>query len=469
MSQSTFAWTTEQLATATHGQLIGANIAFSRVITDSREITVGDLYVAIKGPNFDGHVFAEAAQLAGASAILVSERQNVDIPQIVVTDTRIALGQFGQWHRMQMPVQTLVGITGSNGKTTTKTMIAQIMSSVANTIATQGNLNNDFGVPRTLLQIRPENEFAVVEMGANHEFEIRYLTSLVNPDIALLNNAAEAHLEGFGSLEGVIRAKGEIFEGLNPDNPKSCAVINADSAGFADWQQKLHELSIDNVCVFGAAAKGVHVGFKNVQNTPEGVTFELQVKGVKDVTDFEDSVLLPLVGLHHAANACAATAVCLNAGLSWEKIKAGLQSFNGVSGRLTQYHLQEMLLIDDSYNANPASMRAAIDTLSAYDSAIILCLGAMAELGEDAKQAHQDILNYAIEKGIKKILLYGALWEELELGKECRLFAEHSTMAQFILKRFNKNKTKTMTVLVKGSRSSQMDKVVVQLRETISG
>ena len=454
---SEFFWTSEQLVAACDGELIGANCQFSGVSTDTRSLQAGELYIAIIGESFDGHQFVEQAQMLGAAAVLVSRALEIDIPQIVVQDTRIALGKFAQWHRLQMPVKTVIGITGSNGKTTTKTLLAQLFSLQGSTLATQGNLNNDFGVPRTLLALRPEHEYAVIEMGANHQGEIRYLTHLVQPDIALLNNAAEAHLEGFGSLEGVIAGKGEIFEGLDVQrNPKACAVLNADSPGFEQWLQKLQQLELPHKKVFAKHTQAADVSYSDVLQEDSALSFTLTLRSSGDeVVSYP--VKAPIVGAHHASNIAACCAVGLAAGLEWSQMAPVIAGFNGVSGRLQRKTYTFGTLIDDSYNANPASVAAAIETLGKMSGHNILCLGAMAELGNYAHAAHQALLEKALTYGFSQIYLLGEYWPDTDEA-HVQIAQTHQEIAQALLVDIQAL-GRPVNILVKGSRSAKMETI----------
>lgn len=422
------------------------------ISTDSRSTRPGDCYIAIKGERFDGHAFIEQAIAQGAVALLVSEPGDYAVPSLLVADTRIALGLMARGHRQAQNLNSLIAVTGSNGKTTVKSLLAHILQTQAPTWATPGNLNNDFGVPRTLLQITAQHRYAVIEMGANHAGEIDYLTRLAQPDVALITLAAEAHLEGFGSLQGVIDTKGEIFNGLSD---QGVGVINTDSPGFDQWRGKL---ATKKIITFGRSDQA-DIRVVGGQSTQKGITFELVVN------DESHSVCMPIMGLHNAMNAAAACAVCLAVGLSWSQIKPGLESFQGVAGRLQTYQSAQGLLIDDSYNANPSSVKAAIDTLAALPGKTVLCLGAMAELGIDAKLAHAQIGIYARQKGIDYVLAYGkdtratlAAFNADQLQPLSH--SEISDQVQLLI-----DTHQPIDILVKGSRSAQMERVVETLLE----
>lgn len=462
MDNETFFWTLQQLQASVDGDLIGPlseePVAFTSVSTDSRSIQPGALYIAIKGEQFDGHAFIEEAVRQGAVAVLVSEQVETIVPGVLVDDTRLALGQFANWHRKQMPVKTLIGITGSNGKTTVKTMLAELFASVGNTLATQGNLNNDFGVPRTLLELRPEDEFAVIEMGANHQGEIKYLTLLAEPDITILNNASDAHLEGFGSLQGVIDTKGEIFLGLNRFHQNGVAVINTDSPGFEDWQATLKTLGVDKVTTFGYA-DSANVAIRSVVSNSESISFEMLVEGQWQ------SIEMPVLGKHNGMNAAACVAVALAADLTWAQIKPALEQFRGVAGRLQRSKIRNGWVLDDSYNANPGSVKAGIDALVALPGKVALCLGAMAELGPQTKQAHEEVAEYAKHAGVSRLYVYGEATKVMPkmFGIGATYYKTHEAMVKDVKQAINQEWINH--VLVKGSRSAKMENVAKGLVE----
>lgn len=526
-----FYWTLEQLAHATGGELVfpsatsaGKSVAhvngFARVVTDNRTVAsavqtvqkefvaegqdesegsaITVLYIAVVGPRFNGHDFIASAIQAGAGAVLVSQKDpNCPVPQVVVQDTRLALGQFARWHRQQMPVKAVVGITGSNGKTTTKTLVAKLLTTVGKTLMTQGNLNNDFGVPRTLLALRPEHAFAVIEMGANHQGEIAYLTRLVEPDIALLNNAGPAHLEGFGSLEGVIAGKGEIFEGVRADSPWQVAIINADSPGIEQWRQRLHHLPIAQVIEFSkcdpdsqkylASPNLTELDLLSQHICWQACPSEKISERNRFVLKFSHNELsaievdMPLMGEHNAYNAAASVAVAQLLGVSSAQIKQVLNAFSGVSGRQQMLSLRCGQLIDDSYNANPASVKAGIDVLTALKGEAVVCLGEMAELGQEAGQAQAEIAEYALQKGVKalfyfspsqvssdqvtaKFLQFAKASGSAEVSVYAQTFNSQQALFKDLVAYLNRPVAKQkMNILVKGSRSAQMELVSQQL------
>lgn len=505
--EAPFEWQLTDLRESVDGEFIGVlgeseSIRFSSISTDTRTLKAGALYIALKGENFDGHHFIKQAIQQGAAAILLSELSSSDpliVPGVLVPDTRVAYGQFAKWHRLQMPLKKLIAITGSNGKTTTKTLLLNLFQQVGQTLATEGNLNNDYGVPQTLLKLRPEDRYAIIEMGANHPQEIAYLTHLAQPDIALINNASGAHLEGFGSLQGVIETKGEIFQGLNQQSAElsetGVAVLNCDSPGYQAWLKICAELKVEKVVSFGACpqaevrilpatnskenlkasrSNGVeNTEVNSVQKSDQmsaqlssnGIRFDLCLtasispKGLAE----QKTIEMPVLGQHNAHNAAACVAVALSAGLSWSQIQPGLVSFSGVPGRLQSQKIRTGWLIDDSYNANPASVKAAIDALTTLPGLAILCLGAMGELGGSEASAHQEIARYAQQKGVDVLLTYGTATQPMatDFGAQAHYFEEHAQLLDALLTLLQQQEesSQNANVLVKGSRSTRMERI----------
>jgi len=386
----------QTLADALNAELVGTDTQIDSVTTDTRQITSGCLFVALKGEKFDAHDFAADAVKAGAGALLVSKHLPVEVPQLVVADTRIALGQLGGWVRQQVPAR-VVGLTGSSGKTSVKEMTAAILRECGNVLYTAGNFNNDIGVPLTLLRLTAEHDFAVIEMGANHPGEIGYTTALARPETALINNLSAAHLEGFGSLAGVARAKGEIFEGL-PEN--GIAVINAQSNDWTNWQ---HKLTGKTVWQFSSAkTEGIDFNATDVRLSPLNTAFTLHSpKGSIDVS-------LPVPGRHNIANALAAAALALSVGASLENVRAGLKTLQSVKGRLFPIALSEgKTLLDDSYNANVGSMTAAAQVLSEMPGYRVMAVGDMAELGAESESCHRQVGEAIRAAGIDKVFSIG--------------------------------------------------------------
>lgn len=452
-----------QAAQATGGTLAGADVRFDAVSSDSRKIAQGDLFVALRGEHFDGYEFVATAAQAGAVAALVNAdshqgqvasgkeqgtRPAPGIPLLLVDDTRLALGRLAAWWRRQFDI-SLVAITGSNGKTTVKEMLAAILREAAGSadavLATQGNFNNDIGMPLTLLKLNAAHRYAVIEMGMNHSGEIDNLTQIAAPDVALINNASGAHLAGLGSVEAVAQAKGEIFAGLQHHGT---AVINADDAHAPLWRalagaHPLLEFGLDPQADVRGAWQPRGFGLRLDVTAPQGIfSADLQVPGA-----------------HNARNALAATAAAIVLNIPLETIAKGLEGFGGVAGRLQRKAaLHGASLIDDTYNANPASLRAAISVLAQAAGKRILVLGDMGELGDDAARFHAEIGGEARRAGIERLYALGTL-----SGNAVREFgsgAQHFERIEDLQAALEKELDANTTVLVKGSRFMKMERVV---------
>lgn len=444
--------TLSQLAGILHGELHGQDATIEDVTTDTRKLTAGCLFVALKGERFDAHDFAEQAKAGGAGALLVSRKLACDLPQLVVKDTRLAFGELGAWVRQQVPTR-VVALTGSSGKTSVKEMTAAILSECGNTLYTAGNLNNDIGVPMTLLRLTKAHEYAVIELGANHQGEIAWTVGLTRPEAALVNNLAAAHLEGFGSLAGVAKAKGEIYTGL-PQN--GVAIMNADNNDWLNWQSIIGERKVwrfsPNAANSDFTATDVHV-------TSHGTEFTLQTP-TGDI-----AVTLPLPGRHNIANALAATALAMAVGAGLDAVKKGLGRLKAVPGRLFPVQLSEnQLLLDDTYNANVGSMTAAAQVLSEMPGFRVMVVGDMAELGDESEACHIQVGEAAKAAGIDKVLSVGKLSKALS---DASGVGEHFSDKKAAVARLNAllAEHKIMTILVKGSRSSAMEEVVRELQE----
>ena len=444
--------TLSQLATILRADVSGDEMSFDAVTTDTRKITPGCLFVALKGERFDAHDFAEQAKAAGAGALLVSRKLDIDLPQAVVKDTRLAFGELAAWVRQQVPTR-VVALTGSSGKTSVKEMTAAILTQCGNTLYTAGNLNNDIGVPMTLLRLTREHEFAVIELGANHQGEIAWTVSLTQPEAALVNNLAAAHLEGFGSLEGVAKAKGEIYTGL-PAN--GIAIMNADNNDWLNWQSVIGDRKTWR---FSPNAANSDFTANNIHVTSHGTEFTLQTPtGNVDV-------LLPLPGRHNIANALAASALAMAVGAPLSAIKSGLANLKAVPGRLFPIPLAEnKLLLDDSYNANVGSMTAAVQVLSEMPGYRVMVVGDMAELGDESEACHQQVGEAAKASGIDRVLSAGHLSNFISQASGV---GEHFADKAALIARLKAlvAEQQIVTVLVKGSRSAAMEEVVHALQE----
>ncbi len=435
-------------------ELLGDNTPFSTIETDTRKIESGQVFLALKGPNFDGHKFADVAAEKGAVALIVEQKLALDIPQFVVENTRLALGELGRAVKAQVAPKT-VAITGSVGKTTVKEMAAAILSQLGSVLATKGNFNNDIGVPLTLLRLEEHHQYAVVELGANHIGEIGYTTDLVKPDVAGIANVAEAHLEGFGDLFGVARAKGEIFQGLPQGGT---AVVNADSEFIDYW---LARLTDKNVTQFSMLSQK-DIWAEEIELDELGrARFELCYKSDKV------AVSLPVSGQHNVANAMVAAALVLPLGVSLQQVASGLAKMPQVKGRVNVIEVNSQLtLVDDTYNANVRSVKAAIDLLANSSGYTILALGDMAELGEDARIYHQEVGEYAKQQGIDKLYSLGVLSQSAsDVYKQPGL--HFSTREKLLTELQNELSAVNgkVTILVKGSRSSRMELLVEELEK----
>ncbi|SFT98706.1 UDP-N-acetylmuramoyl-tripeptide--D-alanyl-D-alanine ligase [Kosakonia arachidis] len=444
--------TLSQLAGILRGELHGQNVTIDAVTSDTRKLTPGCLFVALKGERFDAHDFADQAKAGGAGALLVSRKLDCDLPQLLVKDTRQAFGELGAWVRQQVPTR-VVALTGSSGKTSVKEMTAAILSECGNTLYTAGNLNNDIGVPMTLLRLTKEHQYAVIELGANHQGEIAWTVGLTRPEAALVNNLAAAHLEGFGSLAGVAKAKGEIYTGL-PAN--GVAIMNADNNDWLNWQSIIGDRKVWR---FSPNAVNSDFTATNIHVTSHGTEFTLQTPmGNVDVT-------LPLPGRHNIANALAATSLAMAVGTSLAAVKKGLANLKAVPGRLFPVQLGEnKLLLDDTYNANVGSMTAAVHVLAEMPGYRVMVVGDMAELGDESEACHIQVGEAAKGLAIDKVLSVGKLSKALSTASGV---GEHFNNKAAVVARLKAliAEQQIITILVKGSRSSAMEEVVRELQE----
>ncbi|MFZ4833506.1 UDP-N-acetylmuramoyl-tripeptide--D-alanyl-D-alanine ligase [Rouxiella sp. Mn2063] len=436
-----------------NAQLVGNDAHIDSVTTDTRQITAGCLFIALKGENFDAHDFTADAVKAGAAALVVSKPVNVDAPQLIVADTRIALGQLGAWVRQQVPAR-VVALTGSSGKTSVKEMTAAILRQCGNVLYTAGNFNNDIGAPLTLLRLTPEHDFAVIELGANHLGEIAYTTDLARPQTALVNNLSAAHLEGFGSLAGVAKAKGEIFQGLPADG---VAILNADSNDWPHWQSILVNKKVWRFSP--EAADGIDFYASGVEVSPLNTRFTLHSP------QGDIAINLPLPGRHNIANALAATALALSVGASLEAVRDGLATLQAVKGRLFPIALSKnKIILDDSYNANVGSMTAGAQVLAEMPGYRVMAVGDMAELGDESEACHRQVGDAIRLAGIDKVLSIGHFSRALSDASGC---GEHLQDKAALTARLTSllSEHPVITVLIKGSRSAAMEQVVRALQE----
>lgn len=442
----------QQLADVGQGRLSGVNVEFTAVSTDTRTIGPGALFVALKGPNFDGHEFVAMAREKGAAAALVEHSMAVDLPQVVVKDALTTLSAFArQWRaRFTIPV---IGITGSNGKTTTKEITSAILSPIGPTLVTRGNLNNHIGVPLTLLTLEPTHRFAVIEMGANHLQEIEHLASLALPTIGLVTNAGAAHLEGFGGLDGVAQGKGEMYRSLPTDG---LAVINADDRYAGLWRDTR---ACEHLYTFGLQGPADFTA-KDIKNVSDENGFRFEFELVTPAGNAPAS--LKLAGMHNLRNALGAAASAYAAGATVDQIVRGLDNVKPVSGRLElKPALHGAFVIDDSYNANPSSLQAGIDALRGFSGERWLVLGEMRELGATSDELHAEVGQYARDAGIARMFAVGegAKHAVKAFGTGALWFDSIDALNELLRQELKQN----VAVLIKGSRSNRLERVAVAL------
>ncbi|TVQ36098.1 MAG: UDP-N-acetylmuramoyl-tripeptide--D-alanyl-D-alanine ligase [Wenzhouxiangella sp.] len=433
----------DAIATWANGRLHGASVPVHGMIHDSRRVEPGMLFVAIAGERVDGHDYLDAAAASGAAAALVSRPLDHALPQVVVDDTVLAMGRIAAGMRRQRDV-TVVGITGSNGKTTVKEMITAILAAEGPTLATVGNYNNEIGVPLTLSRLTAEHRFAVIEMGAGKPGDIAYLAELAAPDVAVVTNAGPAHLERLGSVEGVARTKGALFEALGPDG---VAVINADDA-YADlWTAMAgHCRRLRFGLGESADIRGRSINGSVCIETPAGL--------------IETALALP--GRHNLMNALAATTVAHALGVPLERIGQALAGMHSLPGRLQMHrHPAGWCLIDDTYNANPASLYAGLQVLTGLAGEAWLVLGDMAELGPDSAKLHREMGRSAADLGVRRLFAVGPVsaGSVAAFGPGAMHFDSHEALQAMLGESLHPG----VNCLVKGSRSMAMEQVVKAL------
>lgn len=436
-------------AELTRGRAIG-EARFERVCIDSRDVHEGDLFIAIRGDRFDGHDYARQACVDGAAACVVDHPLDALSTQLVVADTRRALGLIARELAATCDAPR-VAVTGNSGKTTVKEMIACMLGN--NVHATRGNYNNDIGVPLTLMDLRPAHRFAVFELGANAPGEIAWTSSLVQPVVALITNVTGAHLEGFGSMEGIAAAKSEIFQGMAAG---ATAIINADDGFARTFEAAARERDL-RIISTGVQAEA-DFSARNVTETDQGSRFQL----LSPAGQFD--VHVPLPGRHQVSNALMALAVVNALGEPLLPAIERLAAMAPVAGRMSVMPRLNGTLVDDSYNANPGSVRAAIDWLSSRDAPRMLVLGDMGELGDSSAQIHRDIGAYASAHGVDALVAVGALaaLAAESFGEGSVVHKDHASAAADARDALEKGGT----VLVKGSRSSGMDAVIDHVNES---
>jgi UDP-N-acetylmuramoyl-tripeptide--D-alanyl-D-alanine ligase len=477
-----------EIAACVQGKLVGEDVAISSVSIDTRAIKPGQLYVAIKGHNFDGNEFVAEAAQAGAVAAIVHqgisatamdggrdcsrqssafppslevrsgaiswEQMRPTIPHIVVDDTRLALAELAGVWRKKAAV-SVVGITGSNGKTTVKEMVAAILSFNGNTLFTQGNLNNEIGVPLTLLRLDEQHRYAVIEMGANHPGEIEYSSQYVQADVAIITNVGAAHIEGFGSVDGVAKAKGEIIQTLKQDG---VAVLNRDDVYFDYWKSIAGTRKVVSFGMDERADVTAHSFKTEIIDHVFATIFELVAP------EGTLTVQLKLAGRHNVVNALAAAAACLALGIDLKQIQQGLESVKPVTGRL-QSLVSRLgnIVIDDTYNANSASLIAGLDVLANCEGKRWLVLGAFGELGPESPKIHQQMGEVIKSSGVERLLAVGS-----DARNTVKAFGEGATFFETqddLIEVLKQELKGDEAILIKGSRAQRMENVVAALVE----
>ncbi|MFJ4590700.1 UDP-N-acetylmuramoyl-tripeptide--D-alanyl-D-alanine ligase [Pseudomonas moraviensis] len=444
------ALTLSELTNALEARLIGNDASFNGVSIDSRAIQPGQLFIALTGPRFDGHDYLNDVAGKGAVAALV-EREVADsaLPQLLVKDTRQALGQLGALNRAAF-TQPVAAVTGSSGKTTVKEMLASILRTRGPVLATRGNLNNDLGVPLTLIELAPEHTSAVIELGASRLGEIAYTVGLTKPHVAILNNAGTAHVGEFGGPEKIVEAKGEIIEGLAADG---IAVLNLDDKAFGIWKTRA---ASRQVLTFALSNSEANFHASDLATDARGCpAFNLHTP------EGSERVQLNLLGTHNVANALAAAAAAHALGVSLFGIATGLGAVQPVKGRtVAQLAKNGMRVIDDTYNANPTSMCAAVDILAGFSGRTVLVLGDIGELGDWAEQGHRDVGEYARGK-VSALYAVGPNMVHAvnAFGEQAQHFGTQAELIQALAAEQDTN----TTILIKGSRSAAMENIVAAL------
>lgn len=445
-------FTAEEIAAATGGSLIGDNVEINAISTDTRTIQKGSLFIAIVGEIHDGHKFIDNAVKSGATLLVVQNDGDYGVPYVKVEDTTKAYGDIAKAYKNRFDIP-FVAVTGSVGKTTTKDMIAGVLSQKYNVLKTEGNFNNHMGVPITLLRLDDSIECAVIEMGMNHFGEISYLTSIAEPDIAVITNVGVSHIENLGSREGILKAKCEIFEGMDSNGLK---VLNYDNDMLSTIADKY-----DNICYY------------SMEGNTDIYADNINEKGIEGISctihtpKFSFDVDIPIPGKHMVGNAMAAAAVGLELGLSADEIAKGISNFTPTGGRMEIIKNNNTTIINDVYNANPVSTMAGIDVL-AHEKGVQCCiLGDMFELGDYAAKLHYEVGEYAAQKEIDTIICIGELSKNMydgakEANKKSNIY--YFETKQEFLEKYKSIIKDGMTILVKASRGMHFEEIVNQLR-----
>ena len=452
-------WTAEQLQRATQGEWFQHNIPqgeIKRILTDSRHAEAGDAFLALKGERFDAHNFVAQVAKQGCQIAIVEHPVDADIAQLIVKDTRLALGQLGAYRRQQNSQLKVIALTGSSGKTTTKEMLGSILSGLAPTLITRGNLNNDLGVPMMLLELRPEHQYAVMELGASHQGEIDYTSNLVQPHVAGILNIGTAHLGECGGREGICRAKSEIYAHILP---QGTAIVPAQD----DFSETIREnVQTHSMLSFG---EGGDVFTTDVQLHPQSAQFNLHTP------QGNRAVNLPFAGAHNVQNAAAATAFALALGIALDDIVHGLEQAQGAKGRLNFIQHQNHLFIDDTYNANPTSMRAAAQVLLQQQGLKVMVMGDIGELGDSSWQEHHDLGRDLASLPLEHLVVVGEFAEAAQQGsshsEKLHAFATQAEALPFLINLVQTHQPQSMSFLFKGSRYTHMETLMADLMEKI--
>ncbi|MDH2998186.1 UDP-N-acetylmuramoyl-tripeptide--D-alanyl-D-alanine ligase [Pasteurellaceae bacterium LFhippo2] len=457
--------TTKQVADILNATLIGDETTTVEIVsTDTRQAVNSGLFFALKGANFDAHNYLDNAVQQGCVAVVVEREMAVNVPQIIVADTRLALGELAKWLKVELNPKT-VAMTGSSGKTSVKEMTAKILQKAAGNedevLYTFGNLNNDLGVPMTLLRLTPQHKFAVVELGANHIGEIAYTTEITQPDACLVNNVASAHLEGFGSLAGVAQAKGEIYRGLKAGGK---AIVNL-AHYYPEWQKEIGENELqsfsytgsdkDSYADYWAEDVELHLsGSRFILHTPQG----------------EIDINLPYLGAHNVSNALAATSLAMAVGADLQAVKAGLEQRSSVKGRLYPVEVNDnFLMIDDTYNANVDSMKSAVSVLQSYPAFRIFAVADMGELGKDSQACHQEVADFVRDAQLDLVVSFGKESAVIS-GNTAHHFTDKTAMSDFLFATISQKiaQNQPLVLLAKGSRSQKMEELISSLARSFN-
>ncbi|NIE96551.1 UDP-N-acetylmuramoyl-tripeptide--D-alanyl-D-alanine ligase [Acinetobacter sp. Tr-809] len=453
------AWSAEQLQQATQGEWFQQNVPqgeIKRILTDSRHAEAGDAFLALKGERFDAHNFVAQVATQDCQIAIVEHPIDADIAQLIVKDTRLALGQLGAYRRQQNPQLKVIALTGSSGKTTTKEMLGSILSRLAPTLITRGNLNNDLGVPMMLLELRPEHQYAVMELGASHQGEIDYTSNLVQPHVAGILNIGTAHLGEFGGREGICRAKSEIYAHILP---QGTAIVPAQD----DFSETIRQnAQAHPILSFG---EGGDVYATELQLHPQSAQFNLHTpQGIRAVN-------LPFAGAHNVQNAAAATAFALALGIALDDIVQGLEQAQGAKGRLNFIQHQNHLFIDDTYNANPTSMRAAAQVLLQQQGLKVMVMGDIGELGDSSWQEHHDLGQDLANMPLDQLVVVGEFAEAAQQGsshsEKLHAFVTQAEALPFLINLVQTHQPQSMSFLFKGSRYTHMETLMADLMEKI--